>query len=451
MESNSNALDTSQERDLNSFRSDIRLKRNDIRMILNSTFNQICCNDLEKRCIGMRNLYNLSKNSRVTLTRKDFSLFSFFVLIHFYIHQIHDENPDLETLNCAIYLLQFPQIVDVDYNNGITNFYQIQNPYQTTQRVQSLAQPDSIRFLLQGIQNLFLSESCFSLLTMIIRNKNEKYNVLNDNFFEFILENTDLPYGELFYLYFTQFFSRNLNSQSRIQTINQVLMNSMDSSNENNVLYMLKSMNFIFTDEGKVERYSSYFQNPYQLLMERLPDFILSDNSRIIVQCMIFVSSLDEIPDSILKAIFICLPSKFEKMHDYAFLIVANNLSRIVDLVAVEDIAEIIQNCFQSSQMAVKSYTYELFYKINEIVPLIDYINIESLLFFLDDPSLASTALPLIFSVALQYEKSGKNAELSEALSDSIEQINELMESENEDVAEIANKLNALYESLSEN
>lgn len=440
--------------DLNSARGDVRGPLN-IQRYTNNVLNKLSSNSLEDRLDSMEKMYGLLKEGRITLNPASFGPMVFYNLLHYYIHQIHSEEPDLKHLNYAIYLLQFPKMIDVNeiqeqyikrckIRINIDNVY---FPYPTTVKVQSLIQPDSINFLLDGIQNPELSDNCFDLLTMISKKKNCNISFLNEQFFSFIQENPNLSYGEIIFKFFKYSLKNPSILEKNLQTLKNVFANMTNSTNKINVIFVLRSMNKIF--KKKYEELFSNFQEICELLIEKLPDFLLSNSGKVITQCITFVKSLSEVPDPIIKAIFLCLPCKFKQKHVAAFKIVGQNIGRIINLMETNEIGEVLQNCFQNPQYKVKIMAFHLLVEFAESIPVINFIDIDSIFSFLDDPSMAQTVLPTIVSFVSLYEKSNKTPELLEVLSNYIEQLNELVESEDENVAQLANRLITFYESLS--
>lgn len=461
MELDKSIFPPDQDFELVSFRNDIRHKKNYYYLIAINARNKLSEQSMESKFEGMETLYNMIKSGNITIKPNFLQAFHFYVLLHFYIHMIHSDNPNLQYLNYAIFLLQFPQIVDINDIYNLKKFEKdvslkdpnkIQFPYPVTEKVQSLTQQDSIDFLLQGISNSIISESCFELLTMILKEK-KRFYILNNSFFDIILENPDLQYGEIIYLYFEYCLKHDNLLRSNIRNFNNIFINILNSTNETNTLFMLKSMNSIISNSAQSEEYSPFLQEPYELLIERLPQLILTDSKKIIVQSLIFVSSLDSnlVSDSIILAIFHCLPINFKKMHDSAFEIIKINLDKIISLLDTSAIAEVFQGCFQSPQYNVKLHAHELLTQLMQSIPIIELIDIEDLFSFLDDPSMASMALPTIISSISAYEKSGNTQALLEVLSNNIDNINELADNEDENVAQMANNIISLYQNLSGN
>lgn len=450
-----------QDFELVSFRDGIRHKKNHYYTIAISARNKLSEQSMESKYEGMETLYNLIKSGKITINQKFLQAFQFYVLLHFYIHMIHSDNPNLQYLNYAIFLLQFPEIVDINdvyikkkfkKDVSLKNPNGVQFPYPVTEDVHSLTQQDSIHFLLQGISNPIISESCFDLLTMILKEK-KNFNILDTSFFNIVLENPELNYGEIIYLYFEHCLKNDNLLRSNIRNFNNIFINIMNSTNETNALFMLKSMNSIIANSNQSEKYSPFLQEPYELLIERLPQLLLTDSNKIIVQSLIFVSSLDGnlVSDSIILAIFHCLPINFKKMHDSAFKIIRMNLDKIISLLETSAIAEIIQGCFQSPQYNVKLHAHALLTQLMESIPIIELINPEDLFAFLDDPSMASMTLPTIISSISAYERNGNTPALLEVLSNNIDNINELADNEDENVAQMANSIISLYQNLSGN
>lgn len=83
------------------------------------------------------------------------------------------------------------------------------------------------------------------------------------------------------------------------------------------------------------------------------------------------------------------------------------------------------------------------------MLPIINLIDIEVIFYFLDDPGLAALVLPLIVSYVDNKLKNGDISALLEYLSNSIDQIVELTENENENIAKMATSLNDFYETHS--
>lgn len=445
--------------DLNSFRSDIRTNESDYRRMIISGFNDLCSQipSMEIKIKGIQNLTFCIKKFNIKLTRKELNDHGFYVLLHIYLHLINAPDPDLNLINMIIFILHFSDFVDISDiqnqkvgKNGvyrIVNYNKISFPYPTTVEVRSLIQPDSIQFLLNGLNHPILSENCLSLLTTIARNKKEQIlNILLPPFFDFIQSNPNSHCGEIIFLYFQRLINSGALISSKVPELDSIVLQLMSSQYKINIYYSIRIVNLIFKKAN--ESFSSFHQS-YNFLIQNLPAFISSKYGKIIIQSIKFISIMTQISDTILLAVLQCLPLEFKKYHKEAFAIVSKNLDRVISLVQPNDIAAILQNCLLSCQYQVKYCALSLFNQIMNMLPIINLIDIEVIFYFLDDPGLAALVLPLIVSYVDNKLKNGDISALLEYLSNSIDQIVELTENENENIAKMATSLNDFYETHS--
>ncbi|OHT16793.1 hypothetical protein TRFO_41548 [Tritrichomonas foetus] len=418
----------SDDKDLRMARAEIRGKMNFKRAFYICSLNYIASKNPEDFFNGIHRLEVCANKYKNEINiGSDIKEFHFNTLLKFYIIQIHSEAPLLEELNFVLFLLHFTDFIDVE------NPKRVADSFQTDLPCFSLTQPDSMNFLINGLNNLLFSENCLNLLAKIARLRNNHFpNIFCQTFFDFIQANPDSSYGEAIYYLIKQ----DVNDHNFIPRNKEFLSKLLFSSNITNILFSLKAFLLIWKIENR-----GLYEDALSLLFQKIPEFLLSNNARIIVAALKIVFLLEEIPDSILYAIFKCLPSKFKKGHNEAFLVMHNNAPQIVQIIPIAEIVEVIENCFHSEQYQVKKNALKLLETFSHFVSITNLINIEAYVVFLDDLELAEIVIPLIVSAASVYQSNNRFPEFLEIMSNYVDQLYEIIESASEPISQMTSVL----------
>lgn len=442
---------------LNRERTTLRSARNLERRQVLSALNKLSTTSIESKIGGIHALVYLANSGFDIKNDLKNDSFIFHVLFYIYIYQISEPNPDFQILCNVMYLLKLTNIVDIDEAN---HYRQINSqasfqdlPINT--EITSLADQVSIEFLLNALTIPYLCYSSLTLLNFIVKkrhNVSQISQIFNSPLMIELCKNRpDLPFGPIVYFYFqdsfhNDHFDQNFLFKTEPETFNQICTQMLISDVSLNNIYLIKIFRLLCkmnSDENPMAQFAGLFTE----FVNKLPKFILSNKTSLIESAISFVPNLNPIPDEVLNAVWIVLPHPFKQNHGLAFDIVMNNLERIASAYPPEHLFEQINTILSNPKSFIKEGGIKLLSSLSTVINPTIYIDLETIVSFLDDPKYALTVLPLLLVKVQQMQNDGQIEQCLEILSDNTDQLESLNECGNPDVATLStNLLNIIRE-----